>query len=600
MGPKDVIVAWTTGEDKYVKYALNLAISADRLGLRSRFVVVAMDDAAVEGLRGHGFRIVLSRNEGTKKDKIWKMRWWIAIAFLRLGLRPIVVDSDAVFIRDPFSALQRDADIELSTDLYFPERDLFQPWFRPEDHVNTGFLSVHTERAATFLRRFLNENFHATAGGLLRDGFDQRNFGIFLSRACAAGELEVVYEGKTIGKPNASAVRIRIISLDLVPHGMAYFYLRNREKAVFAHVNGVSDKEYFMRDRGLWPLNDSASRFPTPRFLTYDHPGGLSLAEDFNLLWQAHGLAYRLKRRLVLPRTMNCANCPAERGFGPWNFSECTLDYFLHIRTFNLEYGRSTVEAGIQDLSWYQSLTHSVVPSAGMDREAESVEVLHASPAQLAEMRINAHESMCGYLDHLDLVRKFACRDDAWSRAFGGSCWPPAHLSPQRGSCVTKGIICCDNTWGWAEKLEYFTGVAWDLPCDCGLRVCEDCCAHDSVERVGHLSAAPVVSPCAPYGRADEAETNIHEWALAPSSSLVRALATKAISPETAWEVCQTHLAFSRNMTGPSALQLCDLAFMSFLNASGSDTKPWTRFADRFRTSEGKRFKNIRTNRSEL
>ena len=77
----------------------------------------------------------------------------------------------------------------------------------------------------------------------------------------------------------------------------------------------------------------------------------------------------------------------------------------------------------------------------------------------------------------------------------------------------------------------------------------------------------------------------------------MRGLATKAVSPEDAWAVCQTHLSLRRNTTGLEAFKLCDLAFMAFLNVSGSDPKPWTRFADGYRASKRRK---SRTKRSEL
>ena len=90
-------------------------------------------------------------------------------------------------------------------------------------------------------------------------------------------------------------------------------------------------------------------------------------------LWQAYALAYSMKRYLVLPRTMNCANCPAARGFGPWNFSRCTVDYFANIGAFNRGY--QTVEAGIQDLPWFAQLKRALVPAGGAGKQTESVHV---------------------------------------------------------------------------------------------------------------------------------------------------------------------------------------------------------------------------------
>ena len=46
---------------------------------------------------------------------------------------------------------------------------------------------------------------------------------------------------------------------------------------VLAHANGVDGKEYFLRDRKLWYLNDFETRFEGQNFLTYEHPPRLQL-----------------------------------------------------------------------------------------------------------------------------------------------------------------------------------------------------------------------------------------------------------------------------------------------------------------------------------
>ena len=49
------------------------------------------------------------------------------------------------------------------------------------------------------------------------------------------------------------------------------------QQPVVAHANGVDGKEYFLRDRGLWFIDDFEKRFEEQqRFLTYNHPTGMS------------------------------------------------------------------------------------------------------------------------------------------------------------------------------------------------------------------------------------------------------------------------------------------------------------------------------------
>ena len=75
-----------------------------------------------------------------------------------------------------------------------------------------------------------------------------------------------------------------------------------------------------LRDRNLWYIDDWEERFgEAPSFLTYVHPKGLSLKDDFESLIAALEVAAYLRRRVVLPETMNCANCPAYYVYGQRN-----------------------------------------------------------------------------------------------------------------------------------------------------------------------------------------------------------------------------------------------------------------------------------------
>ena len=79
-------------------------------------------------------------------------------------------------------------------------------------------------------------------------------------------------------------------------------------------------------------------------FLMYRHPKGLNLSEDFETIVAALEIAAYLRRRVVLPDTMNCANCPA---YNTYNLSEtladepgCTYDYFAHANGLYEVYSR--------------------------------------------------------------------------------------------------------------------------------------------------------------------------------------------------------------------------------------------------------------------
>ena len=47
-------------------------------------------------------------------------------------------------------------------------------------------------------------------------------------------------------------------------------------------------------------------------------------------------------------------------------------------------------------------------------------------------------------------------------------------------TCRLRGLACCRVFHGWADVLQVYTGDSWDLPCDCGVRRCEEtrsCCS---------------------------------------------------------------------------------------------------------------------------
>ena len=55
---------------------------------------------------------------------------------------------------------------------------------------------------------------------------------------------------------------------------------------LFVHANGVDAKEYMLRDRGLWFLDDHPFN-ATDRFLEYDHAPGARVEDDFAQLLAA-------------------------------------------------------------------------------------------------------------------------------------------------------------------------------------------------------------------------------------------------------------------------------------------------------------------------
>ncbi|CAE7587853.1 unnamed protein product [Symbiodinium natans] len=161
--------------------ALNLALSIRRNvpHLEHRFVVVAMDARAYKELKDEGFHSLLySSGTSDLSDLIWKFRWWLLLVAVRYGLRLAVVDSDVVAFRDPFPLLGHDADMEIATEHFWPQKHLWKGWVRPEDDLSTGFIYVQPSRKlGAFLDAFLSANAdEVLPGRLLRDPFDQRVF----------------------------------------------------------------------------------------------------------------------------------------------------------------------------------------------------------------------------------------------------------------------------------------------------------------------------------------------------------------------------------------------------------------------------------------
>eukprot|EP00434_Breviolum_minutum_P023544 symbB.v1.2.020770.t1/scaffold1749.1/size103200/10 len=346
----------TGGE--FAKMALNLALSvrANVPKLEKSLVVVCLDQDAQQQLRREGFGTVLlpgpsdvdAVKDPWQNDDLWKFKYRLMASLMTLDISALVLDTDVVLLSDPFIHLGHDADLEVMTDLFFPRSQLLDVSLRPEDHFNTGYV-YHgaTPGGLRFMTAFL-EAFDAKEwNGFKRDWFNQRAFNKLLlewvlygdAAWCAlrgipsrtnVGSVTITSMRSCEERPRAARLNIRVLNPAVIAHGMNYFWRRAHlmpgetgGKAVAAvHANGVEPKDYFLRDRGLWYLDDFAERFgEEPLFFTYIHSEGLSLAEDFEELAAALEVAMMLRRRMVLPKTMNCRNCPAYEpyGFAQWH-----------------------------------------------------------------------------------------------------------------------------------------------------------------------------------------------------------------------------------------------------------------------------------------
>eukprot|EP00928_Gymnodinium_smaydae_P036115 TRINITY_DN25290_c0_g1_i1.p1 TRINITY_DN25290_c0_g1~~TRINITY_DN25290_c0_g1_i1.p1 ORF type:complete len:808 (-),score=99.97 TRINITY_DN25290_c0_g1_i1:277-2547(-) len=549
-----------------------------------------------------------------------------------MGIDALVLDSDIAVLRDPFQALHGDADFEVMTDHFWPSRHLWQYWVRPEENINTGFIFVRASpRTAAFLTKFLKEHAEPSVAGIPRHWMDQQVFNKFVIRYMLHGKgREVVhglYEDQVFRHDGARAVesvderptRIRILDPAVVAHGMNYFWLRahnspgNTVFPVVAHANGVDGKEYFLRDRGLWFIDDFKRRFAGVDFLTYEHMSHLSLESDFDRLTKALVVAGTLVRKLVLPRTMNCANCPALAAFGA-NLTaaarDCTFDYFAWSQAFLGHHGDRVVESGIMQKSQFRRLSLKTLPSDSfslrdaLELERQSLDatsdvqelprrgkrrrarVLHVADLQATYDEIMASGASfsdvfeCRY--HQWPVGWMACRDQRFVSFFGdyAKCSP----GPGQTGCGLRGLSCCETFWGWGEKLEYFTGRPWDLPCNCGIEVCTPpldpaglnesvCCKHHEggAEHCGrpiNMASAPAVNP----------PEDSHTY----TSDALSELEDRRGGPEAFWATCGYHRRLRFADADIAALaQRCDrlasryLLLKQKLPALGA----WCRFA---------------------
>ena len=152
MQRQPLLVTWTTGERSFVQQAcgngffsaaiqscvwhglpqaLNFALSIRRnvAHLEKSFIIVALDTRAHEELSSYGFKTLLySNRESDLSDLVWKFRWKLLLLAARLGLPMGVVDADVVAFRDPFPLLGHDADLEIATEHFWPEKHLWKGW----------------------------------------------------------------------------------------------------------------------------------------------------------------------------------------------------------------------------------------------------------------------------------------------------------------------------------------------------------------------------------------------------------------------------------------------------------------------------------------
>eukprot|EP00439_Symbiodinium_sp_Y106_P078892 s1318_g17.t1 len=505
-----------------------------------------------------------------KAAERWDFKLRLLMTGLYIGLELLVLDADSVLLSDPFRAVWADSDLETGTDHFFPERDLWQPEMRPEENLNTGFLYADGRRKSStlfcFLAQFL-ELFEATDRlALPRDFFDQRAFNKFVLMHLATEPatvlvhygnstvmlpsgwpperlaiVEMLRQGKKVGGRclGVAASRklvLRVLDPAEICHGMNYFWrgvhlaTDGVKLPVFVHANGVDEKIYFMRDRGIWFVDDWSERFPqsSRRFLQYTHPRGQDLKGDFGMVLAALQLAQLLSRILVLPRTMNCANSPASAA-KMLHWPDCTVDQYASAKILFRYFNGTLAESSLAAHPRFLALATQRILESDVGKTLE----------RLAGGQLPKLPCKFAYWPG----RQMACRDESFLHKAGpaGVCQP----GPGQEGCGVKGFACCEVFHGWADKLELFTGHSWALPCNCGLY--GPCVAFERTEGYPQLTAShrcchtrfedPPMLQCIDVGSFPPSNpmTDFNSY----SSDTLWAFASSLISPADVFEACQ-------------------------------------------------------------
>eukprot|EP00933_Yihiella_yeosuensis_P057388 TRINITY_DN5717_c0_g1_i2.p1 TRINITY_DN5717_c0_g1~~TRINITY_DN5717_c0_g1_i2.p1 ORF type:complete len:826 (-),score=133.28 TRINITY_DN5717_c0_g1_i2:145-2622(-) len=529
-----IVCTWSGGGAKFSQMAMNL-LSSIRLHApqwEKAFVVLALDRDTEMFFRTKGVTVWLHQT-----IDIYMTRWRLLAGILATKLNVLLLDTDIVFLGDPFPHFRKDADLEVMTDHLFPGRDLWDPKWRDEEHINTGFMFARGTQTASLLIQGFIEAHHSPwasdepvagiGGGF--DLFDQRIFSRYIRKQIESERCFSMYEDKTFGKKKAGIIpSVRVHDPEVIAHGASFFWLRshrlrNLSNPPVAHANFGRHKLYFMRDRGVWFIDDVPQRFKAPpehdeyfpavslpsnlfqpgesslafggseaapRFLRFQpqgrhhrsssktSPADSDLAKElrsyFLSLMAALEIATALGRVLVLPESFNCTLLPV---YKPYQMSttfsveeqlRCTFDYFADALGFIKRFGHLIAEAGFTRTPYFQKLGGPSVFSPDILEIGfgDGDDVLHVRDLmrrKLGTEQLRHSLFRCQWIDF-----------EAWFFALRPGQAPPTG----ERACGLQGVDCCSVYHGWAEKLEYFTGVAWDLPCDCGIGEESGCIAH--------------------------------------------------------------------------------------------------------------------------
>jgi len=573
-----LICTWSGGEAKeFALMALNLYLSVCRHAPRweRAFAVMALDTKTETFLRENGVTTWLHETKDT-----FMIRWKLMLGVLEIGLDVLEVDTDVVFLGDPFPHFYMDADFECMTDHLFPGRDLWNASFRDEEHINTGFVLARSTQPS----KVLLAGFIAAYNKTFFDLFDQRLFSRFVFECIESGCCESLFNAQRIGgnvsqvcgtRSWQQKVVVRVLDPRVIAHGASFFWLRSHrllglEQPPVLHANFGRDKLYFLRDRRVWLVENFENRFKALQkvrsapFLCPAHLGLLcsdfSTSEDVDLkksseptrfirYWPKKGswtdgrasgwngvslhflafcaaleVAVALGRLLILPDAFDCRALPFYEAyemnltFKPDEAERCPFDYFADSETFMRQFGNLVVESGFTNTSYFQRL--SAAPAHLVQQLARSFKTrtvrdrLRPRFADLRNFRersevLKSDVVDVGFDDGDDIFEvRDALREQFGTDVLGPKLWRCkwvkfehwvyAHHAGQkppwgRSACGVEGLDCCGTKHGWADKSEYFVGVPWDVPCDCGIGAAMGCVVREAGECL-HQDSPPTRS----------------------------------------------------------------------------------------------------------
>ena len=285
----------------YINMALNLYFTSLQRFSIQNYLYVCSDAKAGIVLKSHGIAYFMSAQDkdggmisayGTRAfRRKTHIKTRIILDALKLGYTVFIVDVDIVFLQSPLPYLNcKECDIQIQSD---------------GSEANTGFYLVRPTEAAIKLHQSALDRAKGSPGLSNQKAIDRT-----MEKMSRAGQI-----------------KMKMLSVDLFPHGLAYFETGKRmfagdnpcKKCVIVHNNWIvsgAAKEYRFKEQLMWMVdNEGYYSNPTAKYISFNNPvnfGKTSVTYEEESLKAALAIGYLLKRIVILPafhsaRYMNAA-----------------------------------------------------------------------------------------------------------------------------------------------------------------------------------------------------------------------------------------------------------------------------------------------------